>query len=395
MRFAGAFDLDSHEFMPTHFFPVVYGEVGERMQELYDTRRTFDSEPNPNGLTRPDIVGDIAAIDAASIWSVKGPAAPGVIDMNRRLDVLDAMEVERQLVFPSFGFIGLLLASLSDEAFPEFFTHEPLDHRALGRDAIRAHNDWALTLNPLAGRQRHVTVVPTWDFDEMMAEAERMAVGGAGAIWIPATVPPAGTSPANPKLDAFWDLFEQYDIPVVLHLNTDRFTSQEWWDHPHFHRQRDSVLPQSAFFLTTANYVVENYLASMVIGGVFERHPRLRMGIIECGAQWLGPVVERMEMVWDHYPTTKKALTRRPIDYVVDHVRVTPFFIEEVDVYLERYPRLVDVYCFSSDYPHIEGGVNPLDAFGGRLERFGDDVMYKFFRGNGELLMPEYSLTGG
>ena len=65
MRFDGAFDLDSHEFMPTHFFPVVYGEVGERMQELYDTRRTFDSEPNPNGLTRPDIVGDIAAIDAA------------------------------------------------------------------------------------------------------------------------------------------------------------------------------------------------------------------------------------------------------------------------------------------------------------------------------------------
>ena len=72
--------------------------------------------------------------------------------MNRRLDVLDAMEVDRQLVFPSFGFIGLLLASLSDEAFPEeFFTHEPLDHRALGRDAIRAHNDWALHAEP-AGR---------------------------------------------------------------------------------------------------------------------------------------------------------------------------------------------------------------------------------------------------
>ena len=39
--------------------------------------------------------------------------------------------------------------------------------------------------------------------------------------------------------------------------------------------------------------------------------------------------------------------------------------------------------------------MNPLDVFGDRLERFGDDVMYKFFRGNGELLMPEYSLTGG
>ena len=48
----------------------------------------------------------------------------------------------------------------------------------------------------------------------------------------------------------------------------------------------------------------------MVIGGVFERHPRLRMGIIECGATWLGPLVERIEMFWDYYPTTQNALPR-------------------------------------------------------------------------------------
>jgi predicted TIM-barrel fold metal-dependent hydrolase len=133
----------------------------------------------------------------------------------------------------------------------------------------------------------------------------------------------------------------------------------------------------------------------MVIGGVFERHPRLRMGIIECGAQWLGPLVERMELLWDYYPTTKAALPRRPMDYVVDHVRVTPFFIEPVDVWIDRWPRLADVYCFSSDYPHIEGGVNPVTIFGDRLQRHGEEVMEKFFRTNGQLLMPDVSVPAG
>jgi len=389
MRFEGAFDLDSHEFMPTHLFPEVYGDVGQRMMEVYNTRRTFDSEPHKNDLNRPDIQGDLAVIDPSTIWEVKGPDSPGAIDMNRRLEVLDAMGVERQLVFPSFGFIGLLLASLGDDVFGEYFTHEPLDHRKLGLEAIAAHNDWALGLNRLAGRQRHVVIVPTWDFDHMMAETERLAAAGAAAIWLPSTVPPGGTSPANERLDQFWDLFERYDVPVVLHLNTDRFTDPAWWDYKMFRRQRNSVLPQSAFFSTTQHYSVENYLATMVIGGVFERHPRLRMGIIECGASWLGPMVERMELFWDYYPTTKTSLSRRPIDYVVDHVRVTPFFIEPVDVWVDRWPRLADVYAFSSDYPHIEGGTNPVSNFADKLSRHGDVVMNKFFRENAQLLMPD------
>ena len=108
--------------------------------------------------------------------------------------------------------------------FTEYFTCRPLDHRALGLEAIDAHNRWALDLNRLAGRQRHVTIVPTWNLDHMLREAEQLAKAGAAAIWVPSTVPPGGTSPANEKLDEFWDIFERYDVPLVLHLNTDRFT---------------------------------------------------------------------------------------------------------------------------------------------------------------------------
>jgi predicted TIM-barrel fold metal-dependent hydrolase len=386
--FDGALDLDSHEMMPTHMYPVVFGEIGRQVEEIYDRRRAVESEPSDNDLTRPDIVGDTVPIDAETIWCIKGPSSPGAIDMNRRVDVLDAMGVDRQLVFPSFGFIGLLLASLSDEEYADFFDGPACDHRRIGLEAIRAHNAWIATLRALSGRQRHVAVLPTFELDSMMREAASLVRSAPGAIWIPANTPPGGTSPANERLDPFWSIFEDADIPVVLHVNTDRFSSRPWWDAPIFQRQRKTELLQSAFFMSTSNFVVENYLASLVIGGVFERHPRLRLGIIECGAQWLGPLVERMEMVWDYFPLSKGSMARRPTDYIVDNVRVTPMFMEPVDLYLQRYPQLEDVYCYSSDYPHIEGGIESMSRFERALAGYGEETLSKFFRENAELIMP-------
>ena len=37
---------------------------------------------------------------------------------------------------------------------------------------------------------------------------------------------------------------------------------------------------------------------------------------------------------------------------------------------------------FSSDYPHVEGGRNPMKRFEMSLEDCNDEVRYGFFRGN-------------
>ena len=41
-----------------------------------------------------------------------------------------------------------------------------------------------------------------------------------------------------------------------------------------------------------------------------------------------------------------------------------------------------DLYLFSSDYPHIEGGRDPLGRFTTSLDGFSDAVMEKFLAGN-------------
>jgi hypothetical protein len=60
-----------------------------------------------------------------------------------------------------------------------------------------------------------------------------------------------------------------------------------------------------------------------------------------------------------------------------------PFVFEPVHVYLDRYD-IADVLCFSTDYPHVEGGSDPLAAFGARLAGFGPEVVEKFFVTNGD-----------
>jgi predicted TIM-barrel fold metal-dependent hydrolase len=41
-----------------------------------------------------------------------------------------------------------------------------------------------------------------------------------------------------------------------------------------------------------------------------------------------------------------------------------------------------DLYLFSSDYPHIEGGRDPLGRFTTSLDGCSDEVMAKFLAGN-------------
>jgi hypothetical protein len=386
--FENAVDLDSHEMMPTHFYPEIFGDVGRQVQGIFDAFMSAKDVPVQNNLFQPEIKVDDVEIDPQTIGRMKGPGAPAATDMRRRAEVLDALNVDTQLVFPGFGFLGLIIKSVREEEFPLYFNQQcPPNHREIGVEAIRAHNKWALTQGHLDGRQRHVLIVNTDTVDEMIADAHLAIDGQGGALWLSSTTPPAGMSPANPALDPFWSLAAANDMPVVLHINTEAFLPLEWLDAPQIRQREKSELVINAYFMTTASFSVENYLAELVIGGVFERHPTLRFGIIECGASWLGPIVERMELLWEHFPNMQK-MSRRPMEFVSDQVRVTPFFFEPVDLWLERYPQLSDVYCFSSDYPHSEGGVDAMDKFYKRIAPFGDDALDKFFRSNAELLIP-------
>ncbi len=113
----------------------------------------------------------------------------------------------------------------------------------------------------------------------------------------------------------------------------------------------------------------------------------MRFGIIELGAAWVGPAVERMDLWVDFQAKLGRKYAMRPSEFMVRNVRVTPFWHEDLALMVDRYG-LEDVYCFSTDYPHIEGSRDPYGKFGKWLQRLPQDYMRKFYIDNGRLLFP-------
>ena len=80
-------------------------------------------------------------------------------------------------------------------------------------------------------------------------------------------------------------------------------------------------------------------------------------------------------------------LQRKPSDYLRSSVRVTPFVFGPVGVYLDRYD-IADALCFSTDYPHVEGGRNPLGRFEASLGDAPDTTRDRFYSSNLLRIMP-------
>ena len=59
-----------------------------------------------------------------------------------------------------------------------------------------------------------------------------------------------------------------------------------------------------------------------------------------------------------------------------------------MDDYIDRY-QMPELYCYASDYPHPEGGRQPMVDVCGKLTKYAPEVMRKVFNENGEWLLPD------
>jgi predicted TIM-barrel fold metal-dependent hydrolase len=204
-------------------------------------------------------------------------------------------------------------------------------------------------------------------------------------------------SPAAPELDPFWDLVERANTPVVFHVGGEGsfMRSRAWRENvDNFtYKNVDTLeLTVEPYTLSTNHYAPQNFLTAMVLGGVFERHPDLRVGVMELAGHWVGPLADNLDMWAINLPQFKRlfdtALSMRPSEYLKRNLRVSPFHFEPVDEYLARHPHLEDVFCFATDYPHREGGTSPIIEQWERVAPLGATTVENFFSRNGEWLLP-------
>ena len=97
-------------------------------------------------------------------------------------------------------------------------------------------------------------------------------------------------------------------------------------------------------------------LASLVLEGVFERHPKLKMIMIEAGFGWTPSLCWRLDKVWQRLKSEVPHVKRPPSEYIRDHIYWTTQPMEDP----ERRQDLFDVIdwigwdklLFATDYPH-------------------------------------------
>ena len=366
-------DCDGHLYMEPDVMADIVGAAGPNW--IMDYLRGYVGTDS-----------DLAARERArsDVWSVKGISALGSFDAGDRVAALDLMGIKRQLLFPN-----TVLRELRTGAQGAM-------------EACRRYNDYVIDWTRRADdRARAVCQVNMTDRGWAMAELARVVGKGARGVLLPCSEPPAGTSPASPDWDGFWRLLEESGTPAFLHIGAGGLVSAEdddpmlpprrWADAPALRAvfpERPGAEEQfGPFYIVVAHLAAEVYLTCLLMGGVFERFPGLRFGAIEFGASWLGPLSERLDR---HATLLHKVGVRYPMlpsEYVRRNVRVTPQWAEPVDMLVERHG-LGESYVFSTDYPHVEGGRDPVQRFGEMTARVSPRYTREFFVENGRLLFP-------
>ena len=111
------------------------------------------------------------------------------------------------------------------------------------------------------------------------------------------------------------------------------------------------------------HYGTEAFLSAMILDGVLEKFPRLRGGVIEQGALWAVPWIRKLDIAQDAFKRFEPYLNlpMRASEYAHRQLKFTPYPPEPVGWIIEQIGP--DLLMFSSDFPHPEGGRDPLAKF--------------------------------
>jgi predicted TIM-barrel fold metal-dependent hydrolase len=255
-------------------------------------------------------------------------ARPGGWDPAQRLPDMELDGVEAEVLYTTLGF---RLFWLKDAA--------------LQRACFRVYNDWLAAYCSYAPRRlKGLALISLYDPKEGAQELERCAkLGLKGAmIWCS---PPADQPYSSEIYDPFWAAAQDLDMPVSLHAITGM--ERIPWEYGAEKRaMRSTVTPHE----------IEKSFSVLILSGVLERFPRLKIVSAENNCGWLPYYLQRMDRGFARFgpsgtvtPWPTK-LTLKPSEYFRRQMYCT--FIDDSFGVASRHWIGVDNVMWSSDYPH-------------------------------------------
>lgn len=181
---------------------------------------------------------------------------------------------------------------------------------------------------------------PEWTAREIKEHAEAKWVGSAILLL------PQGVPVDDPDLDPIWRAMDETDLPLLYH--------SFFYEPPYFPGYRDMwgniVVARSA----AHPWGAQRILAYLVLSGLLDEFPNLRVGFAETGVGWLPYWTRRLQMQSEYMGKDLPALSKPVADYFRDgQVFCGVEYYEEEETCRNVIATLGDgVLMYQSDYPH-------------------------------------------
>ena len=261
---------------------------------------------------------------------------------------------------------GFTAAALGQQGFDQAFLYPSLGLYlpcfdglgALGIQCCRVYNDWLLEFcSQKPEVLRPVALVCLHDIDLAIEEVRRVSALDFKAVCLSRF--PDGLTSADPRLEPFWAACATAGILVSFHP----VTANVYLDNPPLER------PPSPFEFFNCNMFAQHFV-NLLLAGVLERNPRLRISLLESGCGWLPSVLWRLDRmlfrsqqrrdVWSR--EIPRLLVNLSQDQLAQNVRKSPtdYFRNQCYIACEAEPFIFQVadllgedrIVFQGDFPH-------------------------------------------
>jgi predicted TIM-barrel fold metal-dependent hydrolase len=260
-------------------------------------------------------------------------------DPAARVGFLDSVGIDAAVCFPNFGLLWERRLSVSLPALTA---------------NMAAWNRWCASVaHDSAGRIHPVAHLTLRDPDWLDAQLAALAAAGVHLAMI-APAPVDGRPLSHPDHDRMWSAFVEHGITPVFHVADQPRVFDDCW-----YTDDEAFVPviESAFLWVPPALAITD----LILNAVFDRHPHLRIGIVELSSIWVPQFLLMLDGAFDFTGRLNGRpladLAMRPSEYVMRHVRVSSFSYEDP---ARLTAKSGDLFMFCSDYPHSEGTATPV-----------------------------------
>jgi predicted TIM-barrel fold metal-dependent hydrolase len=258
-----------------------------------------------------------------------------------RLASLDAFGLNAAVLFPNYGLL---------------WEQRLAADRGAQRANARAYNRFVADVcgegaDRLFGVAHVLLHDPAWAVEEI----RRVRAQGLRLAMI-APAPVDGKPLSHEDFDPVWAAFGDEGVAPVFHVSEFESPLHPAWRTG---EQEDGEQLFDSIFLYLAPAVA---LANLILNGVLERFPRLRVGVVELTASWVPSFLLHIDGASDFYAARHgepfRALSDRPSEYFLRQVRVAALPYEMPNRLVPKVGD--DTFMLGSDWPHAEGVADPM-----------------------------------